>query len=88
MKNTIRNPKTEIVVLGVGTAKDRALRVSVWAVARKMGIITEVVLVSDINRIVASGIGAIPALVIDDQVVMEGRLPSITEIMELLQPFA
>ncbi|MFM8450394.1 MAG: thioredoxin family protein [Haliscomenobacter sp.] len=88
MKKTIQNPKKEIVVLGVGTAKDRALRVSVWAAARKMGIIAEVVLVSDINRILASGIGEIPALVIDNEVVLEGRLPSISEIMEILQPFA
>jgi len=76
----------EIKVLGVGTAKDRALWISVWAVARQLDIPIHIVRVSGIEEILSSGIGEIPALVIDDRIVCEGRLPSVAEIIDILQP--
>lgn len=75
----------EIIVLGVGTAKDRALLISVWAAAKELGVPANIVLVSNIEKIIASGIGEIPALVVDGLVVCEGRLPTIGEIFDILQ---
>lgn len=75
----------EIIVLGVGTAKDRALLVSVWAAAKELGVPANIVLVSNIEKIIASGIGEIPALVVDGCVVCEGRLPTIGEIFDILR---
>jgi hypothetical protein len=83
----MRPEKKDIVVLGVGTPKDRALMITVWAAARKLGLPANIVLVTDLDRILASGAQAIPALVFEGQVVSEGELPSATEVIALLQFF-
>ncbi|GEM_PF-1421821 len=83
----MQEDKKNIMVLGVGTSKDRALMVTVWAAARKLGIPANIVLVTDLDRILASGAQAIPALVLEDQVVSEGELPSAAEVISLLQFF-
>ncbi|MBK8044525.1 MAG: thioredoxin family protein [Haliscomenobacter sp.] len=77
--------RKDIKVLGVGTAKDRALLISVWAAAKELGLPVNIVLVSSLERILESGVGAIPALVIENRVVCEGRLPAVTEIIDLLR---
>lgn len=79
--------KKDIKVLGVGTPKDRALMVTVWAAARKLGLPVNIVLVTDLDRILESGANAIPALVFEGKVVSEGDLPSAMEIMAMLQNF-
>lgn len=79
--------KKDIMVLGVGTPKDRALMVTVWAAARKLELPANIVLVTDLDRILASGAQAIPALVFEGQVVSEGELPSAAEVVSLLQFF-
>lgn len=79
--------KKDIKVLGVGTPKDRALMVTVWAAARKLGLPVNIVLVSDLDQILESGAKAIPALVFEGKVVSEGDLPSAMEIVSMLQNF-
>jgi len=79
--------KKDIKILGVGTPKDRALMVTVWAAARKLGLPVNIVLVTDLDRILESGANAIPALVFEGKVVSEGDLPSAMEIVTMLQKF-
>lgn len=80
-----RDIRKEIEVLGVGTAKDRALLISTDCAAKELGIPVHIVLVSSLDRFLEAGICAIPALIVEGQVVSEGRLPAMTEIMDMLQ---
>lgn len=78
---------TDIKIFGVGTPKDRALMVTVWAAARKLDMSVNIVLVSDLDQILKSGALAIPALAIEGKIVSEGELPSASEIISILQNF-
>ena len=77
----------DIKIFGVGTPKDKALMVTVWAAARKIDMPVNIVLVSDLEQILKSGALAIPALVIEGKIVSEGELPSASEIITILQNF-
>lgn len=79
--------RKDIKVLGVGTPKDRALLISVWAAAKELGLPVNIVLVSNLQTILDSGARAIPALLLEDRIVSEGRLPTVPEISELLQHY-
>lgn len=83
----MKEHQKDIKILGVGTPKDRALMITVWAAARKLGIPVNIVFVSDLDQILKSGALAIPALVIDGKIVSEGELPSAAEIIAVLQNF-
>jgi hypothetical protein len=77
----------DIKIFGVGTPKDRALMITVWAAARKLDMPVNIVFVSDLDQILKSGALAIPALVIEGKIVSEGELPSAPEIISILQKF-
>lgn len=83
----MQEKKKDIKVFGVGTPKDRALMVTVWVAVRKLGIPANIVLVTNLDQILESGIKAIPALVFEGKVVSEGELPSAGEIISMLQKF-
>ena len=74
----------EIKVLGTGCAKCIALEKTVRETVEENGIEAVVSKVEDIVEIMAYGILSTPAIVIDGQVVVKGRVPSSNEIKELL----
>jgi hypothetical protein len=57
---------------------------SVEIAAREMGLPIDIQLVSDINSFLRSGITAIPAMMIEGKVVVNGRIPGILEIKSML----
>lgn len=83
----MKEQQKNITILGVGTPKDRALMITVWAAARKLEIPVNIIFVSDLEQILKSGVLAIPALVIDGKIVCEGELPSAAEVISVLQNF-
>ena len=75
----------KIEVLGTGCAKCKRLFDNVQAAVKDLGIATEVVKVEDIDAIATSGVMMTPALIINGEVVTEGRVPDVNEIKSLLQ---
>lgn len=75
----------KIQVLGTGCPKCKKLAEHADAAAKEMGIEYEIEKVTDINDIMAFGVMMTPALVIDSQVKIVGKVPSADEIKELLQ---
>jgi small redox-active disulfide protein 2 len=74
----------EIKVLGTGCSKCKTLERVVNEIVENTGINATVTKEEDIVKIMEYGVMATPALVIDNQVVAKGRVPSAKEITTLL----
>ncbi|MCP4450878.1 MAG: thioredoxin family protein [Planctomycetes bacterium] len=75
---------TRIQVLGTGCPKCKKLAELTDAAAQELGIEYELEKVTDISDIVAFGVMMTPALVLDGQVKVTGKVPSADEIKALL----
>ncbi len=73
-----------IKVLGTGCAKCKALEKAVREAVQTAGIQAEVEKVEDIMDILGYGISRTPGLVINDRVVLSGRVPDQKELIKLL----
>jgi small redox-active disulfide protein 2 len=71
-------------VLGIGCAKCNMLMERAEAAAKALGLEYTMEKVTDIDRIVSSGAMATPALVVDGQVKIAGRVPTVDAIKTLL----
>jgi small redox-active disulfide protein 2 len=74
----------KIEVLGTGCARCNSLEKTVRAAADKLGITYEVHHIRDINEFVKRGVMMTPALAIDGNVVVAGRVPSEAELTAIL----
>ena len=72
--------KMKVEVLGPGCPKCQMMAKNVEAALRELGISAEVDKVTDIKRIVDMGVMMTPALVVDGQVKVAGKVPGIDEI--------
>lgn len=75
----------KIKVLGPGCSNCRRLEANVKAALASINRTEPVEKVTDIASIMQYGIMTTPGLVIDEKVVVAGRVPSSSEIVELLQ---
>jgi small redox-active disulfide protein 2 len=74
----------EIKILGPGCSKCGSLDKLTREVVEKNGISATITKVEDIMEIMKYGIMSTPALVVDEKVVVAGRIPSADEIKQLL----
>ena len=74
----------EIKILGPGCPKCKSLEELTRKVVKENGIDATITKVDDIAEILKYRILATPALVIDEKVVVKGRVPSAAELKELL----
>ena len=74
----------EIKILGTGCPKCKALEKVTREVVSEAGIKANVSKVEDIMDIMGYGVMATPALVVDEKVVIKGRVPSAKEIKQIL----
>lgn len=74
----------EIKVLGTGCPKCKALEKATRDVVAESGIEANITKVVDIMDIMSYGVSSTPALVVDGKVVLKGRMPSNSELKELL----
>lgn len=74
----------EIKVLGTGCPKCKALEKATREAVAETGVNAQVTKVEDIVEIMNYGVMTTPAIVIDDKVVMKGRVPSVEEIKSLI----
>lgn len=73
-----------VQVLGPGCPKCQKLKEHAEAAAKELGIEATVEKISDIGQITSFGVMMTPALVIDGEVKVVGKVPSTDEIKQLL----
>jgi small redox-active disulfide protein 2 len=77
--------KTMIIkILGTGCSKCKKLEENVKEAVSELGIEATVEKVLDIKDIMAYGVMSTPALVVDEQVKVMGRVPSVEDIKKYL----
>ncbi|MBB3208890.1 MULTISPECIES: thioredoxin family protein [Pirellulaceae] len=74
-----------VQVLGTGCRKCVALKEHVDAAIQQAGIQADVQKVEDINEIVKFGVMSTPALAVDGEVKIVGKVATVDEIVKVLQ---
>ncbi len=74
-----------IKVLGTGCSNCKTLEKLVRSTVEEMKIDATVEKVEDIQQIMGYGIMRTPGLVIDEKVVLSGKVPSAKELVELIE---
>ncbi|NCC31115.1 MAG: thioredoxin family protein [Chloroflexia bacterium] len=74
----------KLQILGTGCAKCQQLSNQTEAAAQAAGIEYELVKVTDINEIMDFGVMMTPALAVDGEVKVAGKVPSIAELQKML----
>ncbi len=73
-----------VKILGSGCANCARLEEAVRDAVAKLGIEADIVKVTDFGEIVELGVMSTPALVVDEQVKVAGRVPKAEEIESIL----
>lgn len=73
----------KIQILGTGCPKCKALTEAAETAAKGLGVAYEVEKVTDIEQIMSFGVMMTPALVIDGEVKVVGKIPSQDELKQL-----
>ena len=74
-----------IKILGSGCANCQKLETLATKAAEELGLDAEIVKVTDVPDIMAYGVMSTPGLVVDEELKVAGRVPSLDEIKALLQ---
>jgi small redox-active disulfide protein 2 len=74
----------KLQILGTGCPKCHKLAENAEAAAKALGLDYELVKVTSLNDIMAFGVMITPALAVDGQVKVAGKVPSTEEIKKLL----
>ena len=78
----------QLQILGTGCARCNALVMATEKAAQSLGLQYELEKVTDLNRIMSFGVMMTPALVVDGQVKVSGKVPSVAELKSILKPAA
>lgn len=74
-----------IKILGTGCTNCKNLEKATHNAVAELNLNATISKVKDIQQIMSYGVMRTPALVIDEKVVLYGRVPSVNEIKEILQ---
>jgi small redox-active disulfide protein 2 len=74
----------KIQILGTGCARCNALTQAAEKAAQALGLPYELEKVTDLKQIMSFGVMTTPALVVDGQVKVAGKVPSVEQIKKLL----
>ncbi|HOJ34918.1 MAG TPA: thioredoxin family protein [Candidatus Hydrogenedentes bacterium] len=74
----------KLQILGTGCPKCKKLTETAEAAAKELGIEYELEKITNINDIMAFGVMMTPALVVDGQVKVVGKVPTVEEVKKLL----
>ncbi len=77
----------DIKILGTGCPNCKALEKATRQAVTEADLNATVTRVEDIMEIMKTGVMATPALVVDGQVVVRGRVPSVHDLKDLLMKF-
>lgn len=73
-----------IKILGTGCTNCKNLEKATYNALAETGLNADVSKVEDIRQIMTYGVMRTPALVIDEKVIVYGRVPSVSEIKEMI----
>ncbi len=76
----------DVKILGTGCARCNSLEAATRTAIRELGLTAAIDHVTDPGEIAAWGVLSTPALVIDDEVVLAGRVPTAAQVRDLLAP--
>ena len=74
----------KLQILGTGCPKCKKLTELTEQAAQELGIVYEMIKVTDINEIMGFGVMMTPALAVDGEVKIVGKIPNIEEIKRIL----
>lgn len=74
----------KLTIYGSGCAKCKKLTTNAEAAARGLGLDYEVEKVTDVNSIIDAGVMHTPALAVNGEIVVEGKIPGADEIKPFL----
>lgn len=75
----------KIEILGTGCMKCKRLAKNVEKAVAELGVSAEIEKVEDINAIMEKGVMLTPALIVDGELKVSGRVADVKEIEEILQ---
>jgi len=75
----------KIEILGTGCAKCRRLTKNVDKAVADLGLDAEIIKVEDITAIMDRGVMLTPALIVDGELKISGRVADVNELKEILQ---
>lgn len=75
----------KIEVFGTGCAKCKRLEKNVNEALAKAGVVADVIKVENIDAITDRGIMVTPALAIDGDVKLMGKVPSVDELISIIR---
>ncbi|MBI9058036.1 MAG: TM0996/MTH895 family glutaredoxin-like protein [Labilibaculum sp.] len=75
----------EIKVLGPGCKKCNTLAEATQKAVAELGMDVNITKIDDMIKILSYGVMSTPALVINEKVVVSGKVPSVNEIKEFIQ---
>lgn len=75
----------KIEVLGTGCMKCRRLLKNVETAVQQLGITAEIKKVDDITEIINRGVMLTPALAVDGEMKVSGRVADVNELKEILK---
>ncbi|MGA2762665.1 MAG: thioredoxin family protein [Spirochaetia bacterium] len=75
----------KIEVLGTGCPKCMNAEQNVKKALAELSLLADVQKVTDIQQIIQRGVMSTPALVIDGKLVMQGRIPTVEQLKELIK---
>jgi small redox-active disulfide protein 2 len=73
-----------VKILGPGCRNCRALEARTREALRQLGLDAEIESVTDYTEIAGYGVMHTPGLVVDEQVVLSGKVPTVRELTQLL----
>lgn len=77
----------EIKILGPGCPNCITLEKLVRNVVAELDIKADIIKVTDILEIMSLGIISTPGLIINDKIVLKGRLPSVDEVKKIINQY-
>jgi len=75
----------KIEVLGPGCPKCHNTEENVKKALLELNKTAEIVKVTDINAIIEKGVIQTPALIIDDKITIQGKIPTVEQIKQFIQ---
>lgn len=75
----------KIEVLGPGCPKCSNLEAMVKKALTELNISAEVVKITDINTMIEKGVMQTPGLIIDGKLVLQGKVPTLEQIKNIIQ---
>jgi len=77
----------KIIIAGSGCPKCKATEENVFEACAKLGLPADIQHIYDLKEIAKRGVMITPAVLIDGKVVIKGKVPTVEELMKILEKY-